>query len=118
MNVIAIQKILREFAEERDWNRFHSPKNIATALAVEAAELLENFQWLTEEESRHLPKRPEDYRAVREEIADVQIYLLRLADLLDIGLEDAVRDKLGKNAEKYPVALAKGNALKYNRLGK
>ncbi|BBL76620.1 nucleotide pyrophosphohydrolase [Methylomagnum ishizawai] len=116
MNVDAIQKSLREFAEERDWNRFHSPKNIATALAVEAAELLENFQWLTEEESRRLAERPEDFRAVREEIADVQIYLLRLADLLGVDLEAAVRDKLALNAAKYPVALAKGKALKYNRL--
>lgn len=105
MNVDAIQKSLREFAEERDWNRFHSPKNIATALAVEAAELLENFQWLTEEESRRLAERPEDFRAVREEIADVQIYLLRLADLLGVDLEAAVRDKLALNAAKYPVAL-------------
>jgi NTP pyrophosphatase (non-canonical NTP hydrolase) len=118
MNVDSIQKSLREFADERDWNRFHSPKNIATALAVEAGELLENFQWLTEAESRRLQERPEDYRAVREEIADVQIYLLRLADLLGIGLEEAVQDKLARNAEKYPVALAKGSALKYNRLGK
>jgi dCTP diphosphatase len=118
MNIDEIQESLRHFAEERDWNRFHSPKNIAMALAVEAAELLENFQWLTEEESRRLAERPEDYRAVREEIADVQIYLLRLADLLGIDLDTAIRDKMSKNAEKYPVALAKGNALKYNRLGK
>jgi dCTP diphosphatase len=118
MNIDEIQKSLRDFADERDWNRFHSPKNIAMALAVEAAELLENFQWLTEEESRRLTERTEDYQAVREEIADVQIYLLRLADLLGIDLDMAIRDKMVKNAEKYPVALAKGNALKYNRLGK
>lgn len=118
MNVAAIQQSLRDFAEARDWNRFHSPKNIATALAVEAAELLENFQWLTEEESRRLAEKPEDYRAVREEIADVQIYLLRLADLLGVDLEIAVRDKMGQNAAKYPVELAKGNAVKYTRLGR
>jgi NTP pyrophosphatase (non-canonical NTP hydrolase) len=118
MNVNAIQQSLREFAEARDWNRFHSPKNIATALAVEAAELLENFQWLTEDESRRLAERPEDYRAVREEIADVQIYLLRLADLLGVDLEIAVRDKMDQNAAKYPVELAKGNAVKYTRFGR
>ena len=117
MDIDAIQKHLRAFAEERDWNQFHSPKNIATALAVEAAELLENFQWLTEDQSRRLKERPEDYQATREEIADVQIYLLRLADLLEVDLDTAVRDKLRQNAEKYPVALAKGKALKYNRLG-
>lgn len=115
MNVDALQKQLREFAAEREWERFHSPKNIAAALAVEAAELLEPFQWLTEDESRRLPEA--SLRAVREEIADVQIYLLRLADLLGVGLEQAVRDKLVANAEKYPVALAKGNAVKYNRRG-
>lgn len=115
MNIEAIQKDLRDFAEARDWNRFHSPKNIAMALAVEAAELMENFQWLTEEESRRLAERPEDYRAVREEVADVQIYLLRLADLLGIELEAEVREKMYRNAEKYPVELAKGNAVKYNR---
>jgi dCTP diphosphatase len=115
MNVKDIQESLRKFSEARDWNRFHSPKNIATALAVEAAELLENFQWQTEEESRRLQDRPEDYLAVREEMADVQIYLLRLADLIGVDMEEAVWEKMGKNAEKYPVELAKGNALKYNR---
>ncbi|MGZ8249775.1 nucleotide pyrophosphohydrolase [Methylomagnum sp.] len=117
MNVAAIQHSLRDFAEARDWNRFHSPKNIATALAVEAAELLENFQWLTEEESRRLADKPEDFQAVREELADVQIYLLRLADLLGVDMEAAVREKMDKNAAKYPVELAKGNAVKYTRFG-
>jgi dCTP diphosphatase len=115
MNIEAIQEDLRNFAAARDWDQFHSPKNIAMALAVEAAELMENFQWLTEEQSRRLRERPEDYRAVREEVADVQIYLLRLADLLGIDLEQAVREKMARNAEKYPVELAKGNAVKYNR---
>jgi dCTP diphosphatase len=115
MNIAAIQQALREFAEERDWNQFHSPKNLAIALSVEAAELLERFQWLKEDESRCLAEKPEDYRAVREEIADVLIYLLRLADQLSIDLEEAVREKMRHNAEKYPVELAKGNAVKYNR---
>lgn len=116
LDVAALQQGLREFAAARDWEQFHSPKNIATALAVEAAELLENFQWQTDDESRRVPERPEDYRAVREEIADVQIYLLRLADLLGVDLEQAVLEKMARNAEKYPVELAKGKALKYNRL--
>jgi len=115
MNIAAIQQALREFAGERDWDQFHSPKNLAIALAVEAAELLERFQWLKEDESRRLSEKPEDYRAVREEIADVLIYLLRLADQMGIDLEEAVHDKMRKNAEKYPVELAKGNAVKYNR---
>jgi dCTP diphosphatase len=115
MDILAIQQQLRAFAEERDWEQFHSPKNLAIALAVEAAELLEPFQWLREEESLNLERRPADHARVREEIADVLIYLLRLADRLDIDLELAVAEKMRRNADKYPVALAKGNAVKYNR---
>jgi len=115
MNIAAIQQTLREFADERDWDQFHSPKNLAIALSVEAAELLEHFQWLKDDESRRLSEKPDDYRAVREEIADVLIYLLRLADQMGVDLEEAVHEKMRKNAEKYPVELAKGNAVKYNR---
>jgi len=115
MNIAAIQQTLREFADERDWDQFHSPKNLAIALSVEAAELLEHFQWLKDDESRRLSEKPDDYRAVREEIADVLIYLLRLADQMGVDLEAAVHEKMRKNAEKYPVELAKGNAVKYNR---
>lgn len=115
MDIKAIQTQLREFAQARDWEQFHSPKNLAAALAVEAAELLEPFQWLKEEESSRLAEKPADYARVREEIADVFIYLLRLADRLDIDLERATVEKIRLNEEKYPVALAKGNAVKYNR---
>ena len=115
MDIKLVQKKLREFAQARDWEQFHSPKNLATALAVEAAELLEPFQWLGDEESRRLAERPADYARVEEEVADVMIYLLRLADQLDIDLERAVDEKIRKNGEKYPVALARGNAVKYNR---
>lgn len=115
MNIETIQHDLRQFAAERDWDQFHSPKNLAIALSVEAAELLEHFQWLTDDQSRRLPEQPEIHAAVREEAADVLIYLLRLADILGVDLEAAVIDKMRKNAEKYPVALAKGNAVKYNR---
>ena len=115
MDIEATQRQLSEFAEQRDWNRFHSPKNLAMALAVEAAELMEPFQWLAEQESRQLHERPAELAKVREEIADVLIYLLRLADQLDIDLDLAVQEKMRKNAEKYPVSLARGNAVKYNR---
>jgi dCTP diphosphatase len=115
MDIKSVQKTLRGFAQERDWGQFHSPKNLAIALAVEAAELLEPFQWLNEEDSRRLGENPADYARVREEVADVMIYLLRLADQLNINLEQAVEEKIRKNAEKYPVDLAKGNAVKYNR---
>jgi len=115
LDIKSVQKKLREFAQERDWEQFHSPKNLATALAVEAAELLEPFQWLKEEDSRKLAERPSDYARVKEEVADVMIYLLRLADQLGIDLALAVEEKIRKNGEKYPVALARGNAVKYNR---
>jgi NTP pyrophosphatase (non-canonical NTP hydrolase) len=103
---------LREFAAERDWDQFHSPKNLASALAVEAAELLEPFQWLTEEQSRTLDEKRR--AAVADELADVQIYLIRLADKLDVDLLQAVRAKMVRNAEKYPVELFKGSARKYS----
>jgi dCTP diphosphatase len=103
---------IREFAQARDWERFHTPKNLVMALSVEASELLEPFQWLTAEQSQQLG--PEQYEAVRQEIADVLIYLTRLADLLEIDLLDAAADKLALNARKYPVERSHGNATKYS----
>jgi NTP pyrophosphatase (non-canonical NTP hydrolase) len=105
---------LRQFAAERDWDQFHSPKNLASALSVEAAELLEPFQWLTEEQSRSLS--PEKMQAVRKEMADVLIYLVRLADKLDVDLLQAAREKIAENAKKYPVEKSKGSIRKYTDL--
>ena len=105
---------LRSFAAERDWDQFHSPKNLASALAVEAAELLENFQWLTEAESQHLP--PEALAAVRAEVADVLLYLIRISDKLGIDLIAAANAKIVLNAEKYPVDKARGSSRKYTEL--
>ena len=105
---------LRSFAIERDWDQFHSPKNLASALAVEAAELLENFQWLTEAQSQQLtPKTLED---VRSEVADVLLYLIRLSDKLGIDLIAAANAKIVLNAMKYPVEKARGNSKKYTEL--
>lgn len=109
-----LQAALREFARERDWDQFHSPKNLASALSVEAAELLEHFQWLTEEQSRSLNARKEN--AVGEEMADVLLYLLQLADKLDLDLVAAAQRKLQVNAEKYPADRARGRADKYTEL--
>jgi NTP pyrophosphatase (non-canonical NTP hydrolase) len=109
-----LRDALREFAAERDWDQFHSPKNLASALAVEAAELLECFQWLTEQQSRELT--PEQLAQAREEMADVLNYLVRLADKLDVNLMDAAREKIRKNALKYPADKARGNATKYSKL--
>ena len=103
---------LRAFAAARDWDQFHSPRNLATALAVEAAELLEPFQWLTDEQSRSLP--PDTRAAVEEELADVLLYLVRLADKLDVDLAAAARAKIVRNGEKYPVEKARGSSRKYD----
>lgn len=110
----ALVNSLREFARERDWDQFHSPKNLASALTVEAAELLEHFQWLTEAQSRELPA---DKRvAVEEEMADVFLYLLRLSDQLNIDLVEAAKLKLRLNAAKYPVDKSRGSSKKYTEL--
>jgi len=101
---------IREFAFARAWERYHTPKNLVMALSVEASELLEPFQWLTAEQSLKL--NAEQHEAVRQEIADVLIYLTRLADILEIDLLEAAADKLAINARKYPVDQAYGNALK------
>lgn len=109
-----LRAALRRFAAARDWEQFHTPKNLAMALTVEASELLEQFQWLTPEQSRRLDARQR--RAVEEEIADVLLYLTRLADVLGIDALAAARRKMRMNARKYPVRRAKGNARKYTEL--
>lgn len=106
----AIQVRLRQFVRERDWAQFHSPKNLAMALAVEAAELLERFQWLTEERSSQLSAV--EKRAVGEEMADVFVYLLLLADRLNIDIVVESNHKISKNRRKYPAKLARGQATK------
>lgn len=115
VDVARLQQVVAQFAREREWERFHSPKNLAMALAGEAGELLELFQWLTEDESREVARDPATARAVRDEIADVLVYLVRLAAVLELDLDEALRSKLAVNAAKYPVALARGNASKSSR---
>jgi len=107
----ALQQRLAAFAAARDWEQFHSPKNLAMALAVEAAELVEEFQWLTEEQSRRLDD--ERRERVRLELADVFIYLLRIADTLGVDLLRAADDKIALNERKYPVERVRGDARKY-----
>jgi len=109
-----LRDAVRKFAAERDWDQFHSPKNLAMALSVESAELLEIFQWLTEEESRDLP--PITKAAAADEIADVLIYLLRIADKLGIDPVAAAQRKMIANAQKYPADKARGNNKKYTEL--
>ncbi len=116
LNVGAMVKLQRAFVEERKWSKFHTPKNLSMALAGEAAELMEIFQWLSEAESNKVMKNPVKAKAVEHELADVFYYLLRLADILDVDLEQAFFEKMRHNKAKYPVKLAKGNAKKYNEL--
>lgn len=111
LNIDTISTTLREFANERDWNQFHSPKNLSMALNVEAAELLEHFMWLTEQQSLSLTK--EKLEQVETEIADVLIYLIRLSDILKINLNNAVNSKMALNAQKYPADKVYGSAKKY-----
>jgi NTP pyrophosphatase (non-canonical NTP hydrolase) len=105
---------LDRFAWDREWQQFHSPKNLATALVVEAGELLEHFQWLTEAQSRALT--PEKRAAIGAEVADVLLYLIQLATALGIDPVAAAQAKLELNAVKYPVALARGTSKKYDEL--
>lgn len=110
-DIATLQQQLRDFAAARDWDQFHSPKNLSMALAVEAAELVEEFQWLSEDASRQLTG--ERRERVRLEAADVFIYLLRLADKLDIDLLAAAADKMELNERKYPAERVRGDARKY-----
>ena len=105
---------LRRFVDERDWDQFHTPKNLTMALIAEAAELLEHFQWLTPEQSSALP--PQARAEVELEIADVLLFLLRLCDKLEIDPVQAAHKKLQLNAQKYPVDKARGRATKYDKL--
>jgi NTP pyrophosphatase (non-canonical NTP hydrolase) len=111
MDFLALQKRLNAFAQERDWEQFHSPKNLAIALSVEASELLEIFQWMSEAESHSLSA--EQRESVAQEVADVQIYLARLADVLQLDIESAVDRKMEINADKYPAETVRGSSKKY-----
>lgn len=108
-----IQSLLDEFAQERDWPQFHTPKNLSMALSIEAAELMELFLWETTEESFKVKDRAEG--PLKEELADVFLYLLRLADILNIDLIESALEKIKINAEKYPVEKSKGNNKKYTQ---
>lgn len=106
-----LRVVINRFIEDREWERFHSPKNLAMALSVEVAEIVEHFQWLTEEQSRNLP--PEKLAEIREEIGDVMIYLIELANKLGMDPVEAAKAKLEINKQKYPADVVRGSALKY-----
>ena len=106
--VADLREIVREFVDQRDWQQFHAPKNLSMALAIEAAELMEHFQWLDVEASRQLPADPARLAAAAEELADVLGYGLALANELGIDVADTIRAKMIKNAEKYPASEFRG----------
>ena len=109
--ISALKEKLRKFANDRDWDQFHSPKNLSMALSVEVAEIVEHFQWLTEEQSNNLSQ--DKLTDIESELADTFIYLIRLADQLGIDLLEAAKNKININEQKYPVEKVKGSAKKY-----
>ena len=106
--VAELRELVRRFVDERDWRQFHSPKNLSMSLAIEAAELMEHFQWIDANESRRAGEDNAKLAEVREELADVLAYVLALANALDLDLSAAVRDKMIKNAAKYPAEQSRG----------
>ena len=115
MNEIkSIQKKIRKFRDDRDWMQFHNPKNLACSISIEAAELLEHFQWKTFEESAAITA--EKREAISHEVADIAVYLIEFADNMGIDLVAAIKEKMALNAAKYPISKAKGTATKYTAL--
>lgn len=115
-DTVRLAEALRQFAKDRNWDQFHSPKNLVMALSGEAGELTELFQWVTEEQSRSICDDPKQKARVEEELADVLLYLVRVADVLGVDLVQAANRKLQLNAEKYPVERAFGSSKKYDQL--
>ena len=114
MSLEALQQRVRKFAQDRDWEQFHTPKNLAMALGGECGELLAELQWLSDEQAAEVMQTDFSAQAVSHEIADVAIYLLRLSDVLQIDLGKVILDKLRLNESRYPIPRAYGNARKYD----
>ena len=114
--VARLRKAVAEFIRERDWEQFHSPKNLSMAIAAEAAELMEPLLWVTPEESAAIMGRPAKRAALQDELADIVVYCLEFANQTNIDLASAIRAKMARNAEKYPVEKARGRSEKYNEL--
>lgn len=108
-SVSQLRSIVSEFVNERQWQQFHSPKNLSMSVAIEAAELMEHFQWLTISESQDVIRQPEKLEDVGEELADVLCYALALANVLNLDVTEVIRNKMKKNREKYPVEKFQGN---------
>ncbi len=108
VTVAELREVVRQFVDERDWRQFHSPKNLSMAMAIEVAELMEHFQWITSEESRDYPQHQPARQAIQEELADVFCYVLALANAMNIDLSSALEDKMITNRQKYPIEQYRG----------
>ena len=116
LDIESMRQKIREIAKERDWDQYHTPKNLAISLSLEASELLEIFQWLNDPQVAAIQNDPKKMEAIRDELSDVLYWLLRLSDVLSIDLNSAFWAKMQKNIEKYPVHLCKGKSTKYTDL--
>ena len=116
VDVRPLAQALAAFAREREWEQFHSPKNVVMALTAEVGELTEVFQWMGEEASKGAAHHPQHAQAVRDELADVLLYVVRLADVLGVDLNDVAQEKLRTNAAKYPASKARGSSRKYTEI--
>jgi NTP pyrophosphatase (non-canonical NTP hydrolase) len=113
MNIEKIEKTIKKFSDERNWEQFHNPKNLSMALSVEASELLEIFQWLTFEQASNLDEKRKEH--AKQEIADIAIYLIRMSMKLNINLEEAILEKMVLNEKKYPLLDENGNKIEYGK---
>ena len=113
MNMQKIEGIIKDFSEQRDWEKFHNPKNLSMALSVEASELLEIFQWLELEQANNLSNDKKEH--AKQEIADIAVYLIRMCMKLDINLEEAIIEKMKLNEKKYPLIDKEGNKIEYGK---
>ena len=113
IKIAELKSLLKKFRDARSWEQFHTPKNLASAISIESAELMEHFLWKTEKKSDAFLKDPANAQKVQEELADIVCYCLNLANVLDIDVSKAVKDKIDKNGKKYPVNKSKNNARKY-----
>ena len=109
-----MKETIKEFVKERDWNQFHSPKNLSMSISIEASELMEHFQWLTTIQSWEVGEDEEMMQEIRDELSDILCYCFNMANVLDIDISSAMETKIQKNKEKYPIDKAKGLATKYN----
>ena len=113
MDLQNIEQVIKDFSQQRDWDKFHNPKNLAMALSVETSELVEIFQWLDLEQAQNLQGEKKEH--LKEEIADIAVYLLRICMAYDINLEDAILSKMKKNEKKYPLHDEEGNRIDYGK---